>query len=121
MSDEPGDLDDLVRRLRSAGYQVEVRSTPDRAYQFVREQRPALVILAIGGDHTSGWDVLQALNLDPVTAKIPVLLCSPVARRRVQASGAIRAAGGDVFPLPFTPDDVVRRVGTLLRRHAVKP
>src|SRR5919199_5098538 len=49
----------------------------DNAYEFVKEQRPDLVILdiRIGGEER-GWQILQMLTLDPQTLPIPVIVCS---------------------------------------------
>ena len=38
--------------------------------------QPALIILDVMMPHTDGWEVLQTLQLDPETKKIPVVVCS---------------------------------------------
>src|SRR5690349_8839494 len=58
-------------------YEVSLRHDSERAYLFVKEQRPDLVILDIRMQGIDiGWSILKSLTLDPETAPIPVIICT---------------------------------------------
>jgi CheY-like chemotaxis protein len=69
----------LMRDLleTEGGYEAVICREWDDAHAFVKDQRPALVILdiRIGGEE-HGWTVLNLLTLDPETRRIPVIVCS---------------------------------------------
>ena len=70
---------DLMRDLleTEGGYEAVICREWEDAHAFVKDQRPALVILdiRIGGEER-GWTVLNLLTLDPETRRIPVIVCS---------------------------------------------
>ena len=78
---------ELMHDLLSLGEGYEVVSTSQwvHSYEFIKAQRPDLVILDLmmGRDQT-GWAVLDLLRGDPHTASIPVILCSAAAPALIQ-------------------------------------
>src|SRR5919206_4141590 len=77
INDDTPFLELMEQLLEGEGYGVVTRKEWDGAYQFVKEQRPDVVILdiRIGGEE-AGWQILQMLTLDPETLPIPVIICS---------------------------------------------
>jgi len=108
---------DLMHQLlqETEGYEVVTRKEWDGAYDFVKEQRPDLVILdiRIGGEER-GWQILQMLTLDPQTLPIPVIVCSAAivdlhAHQQLLEKYRVR-----VLPKPFDLDDLLTAVATAL-------
>lgn len=46
------------------------------ALETARKTHPTLITLDVMMPRVDGWEILQALKLDPLTRKIPVLVCS---------------------------------------------
>ena len=44
--------------------------------QRIQDLAPSAVILDVMMPGTDGWEILQRLHTQPVTAKIPVIVCS---------------------------------------------
>ena len=64
------------RYLRRANLEVIGVTDPTRGLEMVHKLRPSLLILDVMMPHIDGWEVLQTLQLDPVTKHIPVIVCS---------------------------------------------
>ena len=59
------------------GFEVRICREWDNAYEFIKEQRPDLVILDIRmGGEERGWTNLNLLTLDPATRPVPIIVCS---------------------------------------------
>jgi PleD family two-component response regulator len=71
---------ELLQRLESlldAGhYDIVFAANLEHAYSEIKKNRPDLVILCLDLDNPVGFQVLSMLNLDPDTARIPLLTCT---------------------------------------------
>ncbi len=109
---------DLMRQLleETEGFAVVTRKEWDGAYQFVKEERPDLVILdvRIGGEER-GWQILQMLTLDPETLPIPVIVCSAAVDQLHEHQPVLDKNGVRALPKPFDLDDLLAAVRTALR------
>jgi CheY-like chemotaxis protein len=108
---------DLMHQLlqETEGYAVQTRKEWEGAYEFVKAQRPDLVILdiRIGGEER-GWHILEMLTLDPDTLPIPVIVC-PAAVDDLQADQPLlEKYGVRVLPKPFHLDDLLATIGACL-------
>ena len=93
------------------GYEVIVRKQWDDAYEFVKEQRPDLVILDIvmNGEER-GWTILNLLTLDPETRPIPVLVCSAAIHSLQQHAPFLEKHGIRALPKPFDLDELLSAI-----------
>lgn len=97
--------------LTEEGYQTKIWKEGDKAYEMIREHRPALVILDIRMERPdTGWMVLELLRLDPATADIPVIVCSADTQRIREKEAYLREKGCDVLEKPFLLADLLEKV-----------
>ncbi len=81
---------DLLRRQAPDTYQLCEARTGHEALAAARAMTPDAIVLDIGLPDMSGWDVLEALKADPLTAEIPVIVLTGIAdRREAIARGAV--------------------------------
>ena len=100
----------LEHNLERAGFATVIAADGEAALECVRATRPDLVILDLLLPRLDGWAVAERLKADRSTADIPILMLSIVAdRERGLAAGAI-----DYMTKPFTMNDVIARVRSLL-------
>jgi CheY-like chemotaxis protein len=97
------------------GYDVQICREGNRAYQFVKEQAPDLVILdiRIEGQET-GWTILECVTLDPQTRPIPMIVCSAAIRELQDHQPMLDKYGIDVLPKPFDLDTLLEKVSAAL-------
>jgi two-component system, NtrC family, sensor kinase len=69
------------RMLHKAGYTVLNARNGEEALRLAREAIPGIILLDISSFKLGGRKVMQALQRDPLTAHIPVLVFSSLHRR----------------------------------------
>ena len=114
--DDEADIVALVAyHLVKAGYRVSTASTGPDALTAARQERPALVVLDLMLPGASGYDVLEQLRAQPATRDIAVLMLT--ARREEQDRiRGLSLGADDYLTKPFSPQELVLRVGAILRR-----
>jgi CheY-like chemotaxis protein len=108
-------MEDLLQA--EEGYEVLVCKVSSGAYEFVKEQRPDLVLLDIRMETPeAGWMVLELLTLDPQTRDIPMIACSAAIRDLQDHEGLLKKYDIDVLPKPFDLDTLLEKVEAALTR-----
>jgi CheY-like chemotaxis protein len=111
---------DLMRDLleTEGGYEVVICKEWDNAYGFVKDQRPALLILdiRIGGEER-GWTILNLLTLDPTTRPIPVIVCSAAIQSLHEHQDLLDRFGICALPKPFDIETLLETVSRMLPHH----
>jgi two-component system, OmpR family, alkaline phosphatase synthesis response regulator PhoP len=110
------DIADLIAHcLQRAGYTTE--SVGDGTAVLPRAQAilPDLVILDLMLPGMDGMAVCQALRREPLTAPIPVIMLTARGDESDRVAGLDQGAD-DYVTKPFSPKELVARVGALLRR-----
>ena len=95
---------ELMRDLLevSEGYQVVMRKAWEQAYEWVKAERPDLVVLDIVMEREErGWRILELLTLDPETRPIPVVVCSAAIRSLHAHQEQLDRYGVLALPKPF--------------------
>jgi CheY-like chemotaxis protein len=118
INDDTAFLDLMYELLeRIEGYEVRICKEGDRAYGFVKEHRPDLVLLDIrtGGEEV-GWTLLELLTLDPETRPIPLIVCSAALHALQDHEPLFGRYGVDVLPKPFDLDALLEKVQAGLAR-----
>ncbi len=107
---------DLLEDLE--GYEVLICRESDHVYDFVKRERPDLVILDIVmGREEAGWGVLNLLTLDPATRPIPVLVCSAAVQSLREHDDVLRSMGIETIAKPFDLDALLSAIERTLARH----
>ena len=103
--------------LQYAGFEVVEARDGAEALELIPQRRPAVVVTALALPVVSGFEILERLRRDPVTAALPVLIVTtdihPETRRRAEQAGC------DAFFLkPCLPRDLLRAVRDVTERKA---
>jgi phosphate regulon transcriptional regulator PhoB len=115
VDDEP-EIVELVRyNLSREGYRVLEAADGESALERIYQSPPDLVILDLLLPKRSGIEVLEALRSEPRTRTLPVLLLTARATEMDKIIGFERGAD-DYLTKPFSPKELVARVGAVLRR-----
>jgi CheY-like chemotaxis protein len=107
-----------IRRLVSftlgnRGYEVIEAVDGGDALERIRTEHPDLVLLDVMMPVMTGYDVLREVKADPATADVPVIMLSAKSQKAEIEEG-IACGAREYICKPFTPKDLVERVGELL-------
>ncbi len=120
VDDEPDIVALVVYHLAKAGYKVASASSGDEAIAAAKRDHPSLVVLDLMLPGISGFDVLEALRQDTDTANIAVLMLTARKEEPDRIRG-FELGADDYLTKPFSPQELVLRVGAILRRVAASP
>ncbi|MEU9737136.1 response regulator transcription factor [Streptomyces sp. NPDC048002] len=107
---------DLQRRyLSREGFGVHVESDGDAALAAARRMRPAAIVLDIALPGTDGMEVCRRLRAEGDWTPVLFVTARDEVTDRVLG---LELGGDDYLTKPFSPQELVARVKSLLRRAA---
>ncbi len=115
VDDEPDIVALCAYHLAKAGYRVVTAASGADALEQARGQRPALIVLDLMLPGMSGYDVLQQIRADEGLKQIPVLMLT-ARREEADRIQGLTLGADDYLTKPFSPQELVLRVGAILRR-----
>ena len=112
--DDDVEIRNVLRKLLfNSGYAVEEAGTAEEATEKLRDAEVDLVLLDLGLPDRSGHEVLEAIRSDPATRLLPVVVLTGNATKE-QKLRAIREGVTDFIPKPFSAEELVPRVRSLV-------
>lgn len=120
VDDEPDIVALVAYHLAKAGYRVSTASNGADALATARQERPALLVLDLMLPGASGFEVLEQLRADEATREVAVLMLTARKEEPDRIRG-LSLGADDYLTKPFSPQELVLRVGAILRRVAAAP
>jgi putative two-component system response regulator len=112
--DDDPEVRGLLRRLlTSAKYAVEEFGAAEPGLARIRQDAPDLVLLDLQLPDRNGHEVLEEIRLDPRTRLLPVVMLTGFATSEEKIK-AMRAGVTDFLAKPFSPDELLPRVRSLV-------
>src|SRR5262245_1735667 len=115
VDDEPEIRDLVTYNLTREGYRVLAEADGESGLERVFRSAPDLVVLDLLLPKMNGLDVLQAIRGEPRTRALPILVLTARGTEMDKLVGFERGAD-DYLTKPFSPKELVARVGAILRR-----
>jgi two-component system, OmpR family, phosphate regulon response regulator PhoB len=117
--DDERDITALVAyHLAKAGYRVTTATTGPAALEAARAEPFDLIVLDLMLPGRSGYEVLDELRDHEATRGVGVILLT-ARREAADRIKGLAAGADDYLTKPFSPEELVLRVGAVLRRlHA---
>jgi two-component system phosphate regulon response regulator PhoB len=114
--DDEADIVALVAyHLAKSGYRVSTASSGTEALEAARRERPALLVLDLMLPGMSGYEVLEQLRAGEATRDLAVLMLTARREEQDRIQG-LSLGADDYLTKPFSPQELVLRVGAILRR-----
>lgn len=118
VEDEPAIADVIRLNLSGAGYRVEIEGRGDRALDAVRRHRPAAIVLDVGLPGLDGVEICRRLRA--AEDWTPVLFVT-ARDDEVDRIIGLELGADDYVTKPFSPRELVARIGGVLRRAQGPP
>lgn len=117
--EDEADLAELVAfNLRQSGYTTETAETGEAALSSVARRVPDLVLLDLMLPDLSGTEVCRRLRASSGTQRLPVVILTARGEEVDRVHG-FEVGADDYVTKPFSPRELVLRVGAVLRRSSV--
>ena len=115
VDDEPDIVALVAYHLAKAGYRVSTATNGPDAIEQAKAETPSLVVLDLMLPGMSGFDVLERLRAEDNTATVAVLMLT-ARREEADRIRGLSLGADDYLTKPFSPQELVLRVGAILRR-----
>jgi two-component system phosphate regulon response regulator PhoB len=110
------DISALVAyHLTKEGYRVRTAEGGQEALELAETERPDLVVLDLMLPGFSGYDVLTELHRRPELGDVPVIVLT-ARREEADRVKGLELGADDYVTKPFSPRELILRVGAVLRR-----
>jgi len=115
VEDDPDIAELMARYLEKAGHRALRAASGVDGLARARAARPDLVVLDLMLPGMDGLSVCEALRGDPALAAVPVIMVTARGEESDKVAG-LELGADDYVTKPFSPKELVARVGALLRR-----
>jgi len=102
--------------LRRQGYAVTTASDGEEALQLIRAEQPDIIVLDLIMPKIQGFDVLQVLKQDSLTAAIPVIVLSSLTQEQDKQEALDLGAVAYFNKTTFSLSELVKQVETTLTK-----
>jgi twitching motility two-component system response regulator PilH len=109
VDDSPTERFFIADLLSKAGYHVVTAENGEEALDKTRSERPAVVLMDVVMPGTNGFQATRALNRDPETEHIPVILCTTKSNETDRIWG-MRQGAKDYLVKPIKPDELLAKL-----------
>ncbi|HYY26805.1 MAG TPA: response regulator transcription factor [Chthoniobacterales bacterium] len=107
----------LAHHLRKEGFAVEIVDNGRVALNWLKSERPALIILDLMLPELSGLDLCRIVKSNPGTEGVPIVMLSARIEEIDRVLG-FELGADDYVVKPFSPRELVLRIRAILRRMA---
>ncbi len=97
------------------GFEVRQTADGEEALMLAQEQAPDIVLLDWMVEGISGIEVCRRLRRQPATANVPIIMLTARGEEEDRIRG-FETGADDYVTKPFSPRELVARVGAVLRR-----
>jgi two-component system OmpR family response regulator len=118
VDDEPNIVELLSASLRFAGFEVATAANGLAALELARSFRPDLLVLDVMMPGLDGFGVVRRLRSEGSRTPVVFLTAKDATEDKVQG---LTLGGDDYVTKPFSLEEVVARIRTVLRRVATSP
>lgn len=115
IEDEPLHARLLDHSLRQARYRTNVAGDGVTGLADVRRLHPSVVLLDLMLPGMNGHEVCCHIRNNVATSQIPIIMVSALGSEEDRIAG-IEMGADDYLTKPFSPREVISRVGSVLRR-----
>ena len=109
VDDSPTDLHLITRYLMNNGYTAMSASSGEEALAKVSRDKPDLILMDIVMPGMNGYEATRALNSDPATASIPIMMISSKNQDTDRIWG-IRQGASDYMVKPIRERELIDKI-----------
>ena len=110
----------VAYQLTREGFRVRTVGTGNDALEALRNERPDLLVLDLMLPEMSGYQLLEEMRRRPDLQEVPVVVLT-ARREEADRIRGLELGADDYLTKPFSPQELVLRIGAVLRRVRAAP
>ncbi len=115
IEDEPDILSLVSHHLEKAGYRAKEFMNAEEFMDYLKNNRPDLIILDLMLPDMDGIEICKELRKDDKFKDIPIIMLTARSKLEEKVLG-LEIGADDYITKPFSPKELVARVNAILRR-----
>jgi len=117
IAEDECDIRDLITyTLRFANYEVVAVSNGEEAVTMARQEVPDLILMDVRMPLMTGYDACVAIKAELNLKDIPIIFLSAKGQDSEIQAG-LQAGAVEYLLKPFSPDQLIARIQTILAQH----
>jgi two-component system, chemotaxis family, response regulator PixH len=109
VEDTPSEMELLSHYLRQSGYVVINATSAKEAINKAIEQKPDAIVTDVVMPGMSGFELCRSLKKNPVTDKVPIVICSSK-NQEIDRLWGMKQGADAYIAKPFTREQLVRAI-----------
>src|SRR4028118_1977516 len=109
VDDNPSQLDLMVNYLRDTGHMLIRITDAKKALTIAVEKKPDLIITDVVMPGMSGFELCRSLKNNPVTASVPIVICSSK-DQEIDRLWGMKQGAAAYLTKPFSREQLIRTV-----------
>lgn len=119
VDDEEDIVDLITHHLEKEHFKVEPFYDGESVLEYVKKNKPDLIILDLMLPGVDGLEVCKLLKKDEQTSSIPIIMLTAKSSEADKVIG-LELGADDYITKPFSPRELLARIKSVLRRFEIK-
>ncbi len=112
VEDSISELELMTHYLLESGYQIIKSTNGKTALDLVLSSQPDLIITDVVMPGMSGYELCRALKKNPLTKKVPVLICTSK-NQEIDRLWGMKQGADAYLTKPYTRDQLLRAIQSM--------
>jgi two-component system, chemotaxis family, response regulator PixH len=113
VEDSPSELELMSHYLKESGYNVIKATSAKEALEKALSQKPDAIVTDVVMPGMSGFELCRALKKNPVTQKIPIVICSSKSQE-IDRLWAMKQGADFYITKPYTREQLLRAIKSVV-------
>lgn len=109
VEDSPSELELISHYLKESGYNVIKATRAKEALEKAVSQQPDVIVTDVVMPEMSGFELCRSLKKNPVTQKVPIIICSSK-NQEIDRLWARRQGADAYVTKPYTREQLLRAI-----------
>jgi two-component system, chemotaxis family, response regulator PixH len=109
VEDSPSELELISHYLKESGYNVIKASGAKEALEKAQTENPDVIVTDVVMPGMSGFELCRSLKRNPVTQKVPIVICSSK-NQEIDRLWAMRQGADAYVTKPYTREQLLRAI-----------
>lgn len=114
VEDSPSEMELMSHYLREGGFLVLNATGAKQALEVALEQKPNIILTDVVMPGMSGFELCRSLKKNPITQKIPIIICTSK-NQEIDRLWGMKQGADAYITKPFSREQLIQSVKSISR------